>query len=96
LEGSAALGQSVGILPAVIVKAIAGAAARFLVKKAAEWLVARALWYIVLRKVFGGVAAGRELTDEEIREADRLLAELDVPSVDDLRRVRRALEAKRK
>jgi hypothetical protein len=96
LEGRAGGGPNVGVFPGAIVTAAVGAAARWLVELVVEYLRQREMVHGFLQRVLGGVAHGRELTDEEIREADRLLGELDAPSVEDLLRVRRALEAKRK
>ena len=53
-----------------------------------RWLVVRALLDMILRRVLGGGAAGRELSEAQMREAEEMLLKGAAPSLADLKAVR--------
>jgi hypothetical protein len=76
----------IGFLPGII--------AGWVVRRAAVWLLENAFRYIIARAILRSEANIAELSEKEIREAEKYLQSATSPTIEDLKKVRRLLKDK--
>jgi hypothetical protein len=87
MEERGGTSTDIGFLPGII--------AGFVVRRAAVWLLENAFKYIILRAILRSEANIGELSETEMREAEKLLQTTPSPTLEDLKKVRRLLKEKK-